>query len=267
MATSAREPRKDVSSILTEAVQRKKWLEVIRYIEDGHLNHLSQHQRRWAVEETSKLCNTEFCLKRLITYCNGDMMEIVVRNMMTRGMWSLVGEALNKGVTHSLHRWAIDQAFKHASDETVSRHILSHCIRSQLNPVLTPLVERGMWKAVETVLKRGVSDSLHTWAIDQACKHASDDAVIHQILSHCNRSQLNSVLTPLVERGMWKAVETVLKRGVTHSLHTWAIDHACKHACDDAVLRQLLSHCDRNQLDSALTPLVERGLWKVVGGC
>ena len=266
MATSAREPRKDVSSILTEAVQRKKWLEVIRYIEDGHLNHLSQHQRRWAVEETSKLCNTEFCLKRLITCCSSDMMEIVVRNMVTRGMWSLVGEALNKGVNHSLHRWAIDQACKHASDETVSRQMLSHCIRSQLNPVLTLLVERGMWKAVETVLKRGVSDSLHTWAIDQACKHASDDAVIHQILSHCNRSQLNSVLTPLVERGMWKAVETVLKRGVTHSLHTWAIDHACKHACDDAVLRQLLSHCDRNQLDSALTPLVERGLWKVVGG-
>ena len=303
---------------MTEAVQRKDWLEVVRLMKRDHRRELPQELRRWAVDETSKLCDDPVCLRLLVTHCDDDVRDIITNNMVTRGRWSVVGEALRRGVSDSQYRWAIDEACRHASDDEFTDYILPHCADNQLDSVLTSLVERGMWSAVGmvleksvsypqhgcvndeaseqditfsmlrrrpdnqldsvltklverglwssvgTVLQRGVSDSQHRWAIDEACKQASDEKITAYILLHCADDQLDSVLTILVERGLWNSVGRVLDRGVSDTQHRWAIDEACKQASEKEIIDCILRHCTGEQLDSVLTSLVKRGLWRSV---
>ena len=304
---------------MTESVQRKDWMEVVRLMKRDRRRELPQELRRRAVDETSKLCDDPVCLRFLVTHCDDDVRNIAVNNMVTRGRWSVVGEALLRGVSDSKCRWAIDEACKHASDDEFIDYILPHCADKQLDSVLTSLVERGMWSAVEmvleksvsylqhgwandkesgqditfnmlrhrtdnqldsvltplverglwssvgTVLQRGVSDSQHRWAIDEACKQASDEEITAYILPHCADNQLDSVLTILVERGLWNSIGRMLERGVSDSQHGWAIDEACKHASEKEIIDCILLHCANNHLDSVLTILVKRGLWNSVG--
>ena len=303
---------------MTEAVQRKDWLEVVRLMKRDHRRELSQKLRRRAADEISKLCDDPVCLRLLVTHCDDDVRDIITNNMVTRGRWSVVGEALRRGVSDSQYRWAIDEACRHASDDEFTDYILPHCADNQLDSVLTILVERGMWSAVGmvleksvsypqhgcandeasgqdiafsllrrrpdsqldsvltklverrlwssvgTVLQRGVNDSQHRWAINEACKQASDEKITAYILLHCADDQLDYVLTILVERGLWNSVGRVLERGVSDTQHRWAIDEACKQASEKEIIDCILRHCFGDQLDSVLTSLVKRGLWKSV---
>ena len=289
---------------MTEAVQRKDWMEVVRLMKRDHRRELPLELRRRAVDETSKLCDDPVSLRFLVTHCDDDVRNIAVNNMVTRGRWSVVGEALRRGVSHSQCRWAIDEACKHASDDEFTDYILPHCADSQIDSVLTSLVERGMWSAVGmvleksvscpqlrrrndgqldyvliqlverglwssvgTVLQRGVGDSQHRWAIDEACIQASDEKITAYILPRCTDDQLGSALTILVERGLWNSVGSVLDRGVSDKHHIkrlWAIDEACKQASEKEIIDCILRHCFGDQLDSVLTSLVKRGLWKSV---
>ena len=318
MATPAKLSRKDIICQMTEAVQRKDWMEVVRLMKRDHQRELSQQLRRWAVDETSKLCDDPVCLRLLVTHCDDDVRDIITNNMVTRGRWSVVGEALRRGVSDSQCRRVIDEACRHASDDEFTDYILPHCADNQLDSVLTSLVERGMWSAVGmvleksvsypqhgcandeasgqditfsmlrrrpdsqrdsvltklvekglwssvgTVLQRGVSDSQHRWAIDEACKRASDEKITAYIIPHCADNQLDSVLTSLVERGLWNTVGRVLDRGVSDSQHRRAIDEACEQASEKEIIDCILRHCFGDQLDSVLTSLVKRGLWKSV---
>ena len=303
---------------MTEAVQRKDWMEVVLLMKRDHRRELPQELRRRAVDETSKLCHDPVCLRLLVTHCDSDLRYIITNNMVTRGRWSAVGEALRRGVSDSQCRWAIDEACKRASDNEFTDYILPHCAYnqldsvlttlverdlwgavemvleksvsypqhlcvndeasgqdiafsmlrrrpdSQLDSVLTQLVERGLWSSVGTVLQRGVSDSQHRWAIDEACKQALGEEITAYILLHCADDQLDSVLTILVERSLWNSVGRVLDRGVSDTQHRWAIDEACKQAPEKEIIDCILPHCTGHQLDSVLTSLVKRGLWKSV---
>ena len=297
---------------MTEAVQRKDWMEVVRLMKRDHRRELPQKLRRWAVDETSKLCDDPVCLRFLVTHCDDDVRNIAINNMVTRRKWSVVGEALRRGISDSQCRWAIDEACKRASDDEFTDYVLPHCADNQLDSVLTPLVERGMWSAVwmvlwrsvsypqhgckndekckrvpeqdnqldtvltrlvekglwssvGMVLQRGVSDSQHRWAIDEACKRASEKEIIDCILRHCTGNQLDTVLTSMVQQGLWSSVGTVLQRGVSDSRHRWAIEEACKKASDEEITAYILLQCADDQLDYVLTLLVERGLWSSVG--
>ena len=250
---------------MTEAVQQGNWTVVAILMKRGHLSHLPQDLRRRVVDETSKLCTDLNYLSLLVTYCEDGLLDVIINRMVTRGEWSVVGKALQREVSDSKCGCAIDEARKHASDDEFIDYILPHCPENQLDSMLTSQVERGLWKAVGIVLQRGVTLSKHKWAIDEACKHAPENEIIHYILSPFADNQLDSALTLLVERGLWKAVGTVLQRGVTLSKHKWAIVEACKRASDDRFTDYILPHCAYNELDSVLTTLVERGLWGSVG--
>ena len=226
-----------------------------------HRRELSQKLRRRATDEISKLCDDPFCLRLLVTHCDDDVRDIITNNMVTRGRWSVVGEALRRGVSDSQCRWAIDEACRHASDDEFTDYILPHCADNQLDSVLTSLVERGMWSAVGMVLEKSVSYPQHGCANDEA----SGQDIAFSMLRRRPDSQLDSVLTKLVERGLWSSVRTVLQRGVSDSQHRWAIDEACKQASDEKITAYILLHCTDDQLDSVLTILVERGLWNSVG--
>ena len=257
-------PEERLQMTVAEAVQRRNWTVVAFVMERGHLSHLSQDLRRRVVDETSKLCTDLNYLSLLVTYCEDGLLDVIINRMVTRGEWSVVGKALQREVSDSKCGWAIDEARKHASDDEFTDYILPHCADNQLDSMLTSLVERGLWKAVGTVLQRGVTLSNHKWAIDEACKRAPENEIIHYILSPFADNQLDSALIPLVERGLWKAVGTVLHRGVTLSKRKWAINEACERASDDIFTDHILPHCANNELDSVLTTLVERGMWSAV---
>ena len=159
-----------------------------------------------------------------------------------------------------------------------------------------------MWKAVAMVSERGVSDPQRRWAIEEACKHASQKEIINYILAADNQRRgasdpqnlwaidkeykyvldekisncilpladdnlLDSVLLQLVERGLWKVVLTVLQRGACcDSQCRWAIGEACKRA-NDADVEQFITQKRPSQVmyDGAnyfLTPLIIRGQWR-----
>ena len=276
MAIPANQSRTDVIRQVTEAVQRYDWEEVVDLMKRGHLSDIPQKLKRWVVDETSKLCRDPRCLGLLVEHCDDDFKDVIMSNMVRRGhMWSVVGDVLRRGVSDAQCRWAIGEACKYASEEEVIMYILPNCADNQLDSALTPLVKRHKWKAVGTVLRRGVSDSQYRWTIDEACKLAledtithyilHEDTITHYILPHCADNQLDSVLTLLVERGLWKAVGIMLQRGITMSKHKWAIEEACKHAPEETIIDYILSHCADSQTDSALKQMVDRGLWKVVG--
>ena len=226
-----------------------------------HRRELPQELRRRAVDETSKLCHDPVCLRLLVTHCDDDLRDIAVNNMVTRGRWSVVGEALRRGISDSQCRWAIDEARKHASDDEFTDYILPHCADYQLDSVLTSLVERGMWSAVGMVLEKSVSYPQHGWANDKE----SGQNIAFSMLRRRPDNQLDSVLTQLVERGLWSSVGTVLQRGVSDSQHRWAIDEACKKVADEDITAYILLHCPDDKLDSVMEILVKRGLWNSVG--
>ena len=286
MAIPASQSRTDVIRQVTEAVERCDWLEFVDLMKRGHLSDIPQKLRRWVVDETSKLCREPCCLGLLVEHCDDDLKDVIMSKIVRRGdMWPVVGDVLRRGVSDAQCRWAIGEACQHASEEEVILYILPNCADNQLDSALTPLVERRLWKAVGTVLRRGVSDSQYRWTIDEACKLAAEntithyilhedtithyilheDTITHYILPHCADNQLDSVLTLLVERDLWKAVGIMLQRGITMAKHKWAIEEACKHASEETIIDYILSHCADSQIDSVLKQMVDRGLWKVAG--
>ena len=247
--------------VLTSLVERGLWGSVGMVLERS----VSYQQHGgWANDEACKRASEQDITLVMLRRRTDSQLDSVLTPLVERGLWWSVGTVLQRGVSDSQHGWAIDEACKQASDEEITGYILLHCADDQLDTVLTPLVERGLWRSVGTVLQRGVSDSKHRWATDEACKRASVEEITRYILPHCTDNQLDSVLASVVERGLWAAVGTVLQRGVSDSKHRWAIDEACKRAYVEEITRYILPHCADNQLDSVLVSLVERGLWTVV---
>jgi hypothetical protein len=78
------------------------------------------------------------------------------------------------------------------------------------------------------VLKRGVNDTQHTWAVEEASKIAEDQDFLKYILSHCTDDQLESVLPHLARRRLWKPIRLVLERGVSTDMLVLAVSEACK---------------------------------------
>jgi Arc/MetJ-type ribon-helix-helix transcriptional regulator len=129
---------------------------------------------------------------------------------VTRGLWESVGEVLKKGVSDTQRTWAVKEASKTASCGEFRTYILPHCIDDQLDSVLTTLVTRSLWESVDEVLKRGVSDAQREWAVIEAIKYADDGYI--EFFLHKSKDDLDSVLTILIKRRLWKSVGQVLKR-------------------------------------------------------
>ena len=88
---------------------------------------------------------------------------------MERGLWTAVVYVVNRGVSDSQLRWAIDEACKHAS----YKEIINYLTFAAENQVLTLLVERGLWEAVAMVLERGVIDRVTHSTGGRLTKHAN----------------------------------------------------------------------------------------------
>jgi hypothetical protein len=234
-----------LDSVLTTLVKRGLWASVGKVLERG----VSDEQLQWAVEWA---CTNpgDFIFRRFILpHCSNDQLEAVLTSLVERGLWKLVGKVMNRGVINKeRHRdfvfakhshddqveswnlsdakrqWAVEEASKKADDWDLRSFILPHCHDDQLDSVLTTLVKRDLWQSVGKVLERGVSDKQRQWAVEEARKKATGWNCFFYILPHCSEDQLNSVLTSLVERGLWESVGEVLERSsVSDAKQRWAV--------------------------------------------
>ena len=181
----------------------------------------------------------------ILSLAADNQLDSVLTPLVERGLWEAVAMVLRRGVSDPQCRWAIDEACKRASQKEIINNIVHLA-------------------AANNQLRRGVSDPWYRWATDEECKHASHEEIINYTLSLATDNQLDSVLTPLVERGLWEAVAMVLRRGVSDPQRRWAIDEACKYVLDEKISNCILPLAADNLLDSVLLQMVERGLWKAV---
>ena len=213
-----------------------------------------------------KACNCRYTYDwivvcNILPHCPDDQLHEVLTTLVTRGMWAAVGTVLDRCVSPAKHRWVVQKACQEANDRAITDYILPHCTDDQLDDVLTTLVTRGLWQSAGRAVGRGVTSAKHRWAIAEALQSLSDEDVTRQILPHCADSELETVLTTLVTRALWRSVDRVLHRVVSPVQHRWAIQEACQRAADQDIALYILPHCAEGQLDDVLVTLVTRGLW------
>ena len=251
MSTPNGQPGCDVTSQLTGAMQRRDWTEVVHLMDHGQL---TEQQRRWVLEEASKLCDDLNCLRHLVTHCADDTLEVVLRDTVTRGIWPVVGDLLQRGVSDVQLQWVIQQACERTEEGTIIDELMPHFPLRQQEFMLTQMVTHGRWRAVGHMLMRGVSDTQHWWAVEEASKRAEEQDLISFILPRCAHEQLENFVTQLCERGLWRAVGEVLKENRDPVLNKLIVYESTALARGDVFLEHILPNCIYSaELDSLLS--------------
>ncbi|KAK7481772.1 hypothetical protein BaRGS_00027020 [Batillaria attramentaria] len=248
------------------------------------------------------LTEADDLVSEIISICDTDQINHVLTAAVDQGRWKMVKELL-VGIKNAridgdryTQRWAVEEACRFANDDQVSQ-IISICDTDQINHMLTVVAQRGLWMSVRKLfveIKKaridGVSDTQRR-DLEEACKHASNedfqemsdswestqlnlvlteaDDLVSEIISICDTDQINHVLTAAVNQGRWKMVKELLV-GIKNAridgvrdTQRWAVEEACRRANDDQV-SQIISICDTDQINHALTVVVKNGLWKRV---
>ena len=240
-----------LGDVLNTLVTRRLWKSVNGVLYQG----VSPTEHSRAVQEYCQHAEDEAAMQWVLPHCCGDVLDIVLEKLLTRGWWMSVDILLGRGVRPTQHRWATHEACQKAGDAP-------QCADDQLGDVLTILVTRGLWMSVSRVLDRGVSPTQHSWAVHEACLHAGDEVVLEWILPHCADDQLGDVLTTLVTRRLWKSASRVLDWGVSPFKRWWAVQEACQHSDDEDALQHIVDEHVYDEDEDILTILASRGLWK-----
>ncbi|KAL8615250.1 hypothetical protein ACOMHN_050291 [Nucella lapillus] len=248
----------ELEEVITNLVTRGLWRSIYEVLD----RRVSTTQHRWAVEQASKLPQDNDFVHFILPHCQEEELEEVITHLVTRGLWWSVGKVLERGVSIAQHRWAMEQARKHADYDDFVHFILPQCHDDELDEVMTHLVSQGLWGSVGEVLERDVSTTQHRWAVEQASKHADDAIFLYDILPKCHDEELEEVLTHLVSRGLWRSVSEVLERGVSTAQHRWAVEQASKHADDDSFVHLFLRHCSIDDVVQVFPHLVAKKKWE-----
>jgi hypothetical protein len=150
-----------------------------------------------------------------LSHCTTQQLNRVIAMAIEREWWDVVGNVLKVDVRETKIKEVVEVTSKRADDLKLFCCILPHCTDEHLQSALPRLVSRGLWRSVGLVLKRGVSDTQHTWAVEEASKTADVEDFIYYILPRCTGPHLESALPHLVSRRLWKCVRAVLKRDVS----------------------------------------------------
>ncbi|KAL8570162.1 hypothetical protein ACOMHN_030958 [Nucella lapillus] len=163
-------------------------------------------------------------------------------HLVSRGLWMPVSKVLERGVCITQHRWAVEQASKHADDDDFAQYIFPQCLDKELEGVMTHLVSRGLWRSVGKVLERGVSSTQHRWAVEQAFKLADDDSFDCFVLCHCSNDDIVNVLLHLAANRKWRCTTHELHDGICDTLHTWMTSQHGNRV-HDTLFWKLLQNC------------------------
>jgi hypothetical protein len=249
-----------LESGLTHLIRRHLWTSVGLVLKRG----VSKTHHRWAVEDASKSATETDFVKHILPHCTGAHLESGLTHLIRRHLWTSVGLVLKRGVSKTQHRWTVEEASKSAEENDFINHILPHCTGTHLESVLAHLTSRGLLKSVGLVLERGVSDTQHRQAVEEASKRAKDGELINYIWPHRSGDRLESALPHLVSRRLWKSVGLVMARGVCDTQHSW-VEAASKRAEERNFISHILSRYTGAHIESYLTHLFSRRLWKHVG--
>ncbi|KAL8590832.1 hypothetical protein ACOMHN_052183 [Nucella lapillus] len=279
--------RDEREEVMTHLVSRGLWRSVGQVLERG----VSTAQHRSAVEQASICASERQIADYILPACSEEELGEVSRHMVSRGLWKpvdsvthsevtitqhvlsqlvsrglweAVGRFVQRNISREQHKWAVEQASKHADDDDFVGYILPQCHGEEEEEVMTHLVSRGLWESVGEVLERGVSTAQHRWAVEQAIKHAADDNFVRYILPQCHGEEEEEVMTHLVSRGLWWLVGQELERGVSTAQHRWAVEQAIKHAGDVNFAYYILPQRHGEEREEVMTHRVSRGLWWLV---
>jgi hypothetical protein len=163
------------------AIEREAWDVAGKLLKVG----VSDTRHRQVVKEASKRAGDWDFIKYILPHCTGAHLESALPHLVSRRLWKTVGLVLERVVSDTQHTRAVEEASKTADEWNFIYNILPHCTGAHLESALPHLVSRGLWKSVGLVLERGVSDTQHTWAVEEVSKTAEDQDFIKHILPHC----------------------------------------------------------------------------------
>jgi hypothetical protein len=252
--------RQQLDRVISIAIERQRWDMVGKM-----LKGCSVTKQMWTVLKAIKTANERDFVDYILPQCSCQQLKRALTHLVSRGLWEPVGLVLERGVSDTQHAWAVEKASKTAGEEDFIDYILTHCTSDRLVSVLPHLVSRAMWKSVGLVLKKGVNNTQHRWAVEEASRRAKDCDFATYILPNNTGVQLEITLPNLVSRHLWTSVGLVLKRGVSDTEHRWVVEEASKRAKDWEFIHQILPYSTGVQLEIALPNLVSRRMCQSVG--
>jgi hypothetical protein len=177
--------------------------------------------------------------------------------------WQIVVEVMKVGGTERIS--TIKSACSRADTKDL-RFILPHISSNEMDYVLKTAVSRGWWPVAGEVLKVSRSEERHAYAIQEACKGASDKDFELYILPQFSTEQLERVLATAAKTGRWNMISKVLRvSGSDSQSVSCIIEGMCDRGGDWPLRMHILPYCSQEYLRSKLSQFVSRGLWMSVG--
>ncbi|KAL8599892.1 hypothetical protein ACOMHN_016237 [Nucella lapillus] len=224
--------------------------------------NLCPEQKSSIVAEASQHAEDDSFAVYISHHCRSTDWGQVFTGLVSRGMWRSVGCALRHDISDTQWRWAVEEASKHSSDWDFRKYIVHQCSEEELDLSVSHLVRRGLWQSLGEVLKQITHPVQRRWILQEAIKHADDDAFVEHIRHKVqNEEEEQEVLIHLVSRNLWKHVGLQL-RGVNKTYHEWAVKKASKLAEEDDFVDDILCMCSDEELKMVATNMASQGLWK-----
>ncbi|XP_070178172.1 uncharacterized protein [Littorina saxatilis] len=227
---------------------------------------------------------------------SGTELEKQMLQLVAKGRWRDVGTMLTEGVGDSQHESLIHTACLHATEVDFEEHVLPHCIDRLLDSVLTVIVGRRAWLAVEDAIRRRVRDSKKQWAVLEACDNCDkeftgnrseadsfmydcggydpDDFIEIGLLPGCASYKLDSVLSVLADCHLGQCAIDFLEQGVSDCKKRWAMqeegqdekDYFCEMSKNkaDVGFISIVPQCANEEVDDALRTLVKEHIWRAL---
>ncbi|XP_076454951.1 uncharacterized protein LOC143289747 [Babylonia areolata] len=251
----------ELEQIITRLVSQHLWKTVGKVLERG----IDTAQHRWAVEQASVCASDDDFVNYILPECCTEELEQAVTRLVSRRLWRAVGKVLERGIGTAQYRWAVEESFKHASDEVIVSCVIPHCPEKELEYLIVHIVSQRKLKLLCSVFKRGINRTLLRLAVQQTITYGGEGSFLYYILPQCRDEELEHVITYLVSQGLWLSVGKVLERGISTAQHRWAVERASMYASENIFVRHIYPRCCIEEVEQAITHLVSRGLWEAVG--
>ncbi|KAK7481770.1 hypothetical protein BaRGS_00027018 [Batillaria attramentaria] len=215
----------NIHHALTFVVKNGLWKRVIKLlveIKNARIDGVRDTQR-WAVEEACKHASNED-FQEMIDWCENTQLNLVWTEAVKRGLFSTACKLIE---------WIKYGAIDSTSDTLIWSN--------------KETSKRGLWKMVRTLLatmqktSTGGINYRKIWYVEEACKDADDDD-FESIAEFCANTQVNSVLTEAIKRGLWNTVSKLIERIREFSIsdagdiQRFAVEEACKRADDTGLI-------------------------------
>nr|KAG5709230.1 hypothetical protein BaRGS_017982 [Batillaria attramentaria] len=210
----------------------------------------------------------------------GNKAQKLAKAAETRDWKTVKSLAKNDGLKHEELQFLAEEYNKmqqpDAETEDVFKFVIMECSGSKIRALLPQLIEMGLWRSVDLLLIRKTDSELKRRAVAEASRRA-DGADLARILIHCVDDQFDDVFKLAVDRGLWSAVTSLMRRErkgwwssssrVSVAQREWALTKAIQGA-GDAELSEIALQCvaHDNLQEKCLKHAVIRGLWDVVSG-